>query len=74
LQVFVKFLREIYKASYFYHDGQVGPEVALSEAPEKIAMAADMVLAEQVEAESGDELLAPTQEEDDPIAQEKAAP
>lgn len=72
LQVFVKFAREIYKASYFYHGGQVSPEVALSEAPEKVAKAADAVLAEQVEAESGDELLAPDKDQDDPVAREKA--
>jgi predicted PurR-regulated permease PerM len=69
-QVFWKFLREIYKSSYFYHAGDVTPDVALSDAPEAVAKAADAVLTEQVEAEKGDELLAPKKEEDDRVAQE----
>ncbi len=68
LQVFWKFLREIYKSSFWYHAGAAGPEVALGDAPRVVAKAADTVLAEQVESERGDELLAPKMEEDDQIA------
>ena len=72
LQVFWKFLREIYKSSYFYHAGAATPEVALGDATRVVAKAADTVLAEQVDSESGDELLAPTMEEDDPVARTPA--
>jgi len=68
-KVFLKFLRELYKASHFYHAGDVAPHEAPSPIlEERIAEAADTVLADQVNAESGDELLAPDTEEDDPIA------
>jgi predicted PurR-regulated permease PerM len=72
LQVFWKFLREIYKGSYFYHAGHAPPAVALSDAQEQVAKAADKVLAEQVSEQKGDELLAPKKAEDDPVAREKA--
>jgi predicted PurR-regulated permease PerM len=71
--VFFKFLREIYKSSFFYHAGEAGPEEAPREAPQLIAKAADTVLAEQVQEQKGDELLAPKEEEDDPAAQQKSA-
>lgn len=71
LQVFWKFLREIYKGSYFYHAGAVSASVAMSDAPEQVAKAADTVLAEQVSEQKGDELLAPEKSTDDPIAREQ---
>ena len=47
-KVFFKFLRELYQGSYFYHDGDIHPMDALSEnLEERIAEAADTVLAEQ---------------------------
>jgi predicted PurR-regulated permease PerM len=68
-KVFLKFLRELYKASHFYHAGDVAPHEAPSPIlEERIAEAADTVLADQVNAETGDELLAPDVKEDDPIA------
>jgi len=49
-KVFFKFLRELYQASYFYHAGDIAPEDAPSEnIEERIADAADAVLAEQEE-------------------------
>ncbi len=48
-KVFFKFLRELYEASYFYHAGAVNPVEAPSEnMEERIAEAADTVLAEQI--------------------------
>ncbi len=71
-KVFLKFLRELYKASHFYHAGDVEPHEAPSDAiEERIADAAETVLAEQVSSETGDELFAPEPRDDDPIAQEK---
>jgi predicted PurR-regulated permease PerM len=62
--VFLKFLREIYKSSDFYNTGE--PSEAPPAPPEEvIAQAADTVLAEQVEKQEGDELLAPEPQEDD---------
>jgi predicted PurR-regulated permease PerM len=59
-KVFLMFFRELYKASNFYHNGELSPEEAPSEVlEERIAEAAETVLAEQVSASSGDELLAP---------------
>jgi predicted PurR-regulated permease PerM len=72
-QVFLKFLREIYKSSFVYHAGEAGPEEAPREAPQLLAKAADTVLADQVEEQKGDELLAPNKEEDDPAARQKTA-
>jgi predicted PurR-regulated permease PerM len=47
-KVFFKFLRELYQASEFYHDGDLHPSEAPSEnLEERIADAADTVLAEQ---------------------------
>ncbi|HKG22896.1 MAG TPA: hypothetical protein VKC34_13430, partial [Blastocatellia bacterium] len=66
-KVFLKFLRELYKASHFYHAGDLEPGAEPSEnIEERMADAAEVVLAEQVEAESGDELLAPAKKDDDP--------
>jgi predicted PurR-regulated permease PerM len=68
-KVFLKFFRELYKASHFYHAGDVAPHEAPSPIlEERIAEAADTVLADQVSAETGDELLAPDAAEDDPAA------
>jgi len=47
-KVFLKFLRELYQGSYFYHAGDHDTEDAPSEnIEERIAEAADNVLAEQ---------------------------
>jgi predicted PurR-regulated permease PerM len=68
-KVFLKFLRELYTGSYFYHAGDITP----AEAPslvleERLADAAETVLAGQIGSESGEELLAPDEKDDDPIA------
>lgn len=70
-KVFLKFLRELYTGSYFYHAG----DITAAEAPslvleERLADAAETVLAEQIGSDSGDELLAPDRKDDDPIALE----
>ena len=67
-QVFAKFMREIWKASEFYHAGDVGPEPQPVGAEEVIAKAADTVLADQVEKQEGTEVLAPSRAEDDAVA------
>jgi hypothetical protein len=72
-QVFLKFLREIYRTSEFYRMGEMGPDPEPAPVEEVIAKAADTVLAEQVEKQKGDEVLAPTKAEDDPAAREKIA-
>ena len=55
-KVFLKFLRELYEDSHFYHDGNVHPADAPSEKLEdRIADAADTVLAEQEAREDEDE-------------------
>ncbi len=55
-KVFFKFLRELYQASYFYHAGDVHPVEAPSEnMEERIADAADTVLAEQKQKGEEDE-------------------
>jgi predicted PurR-regulated permease PerM len=49
-KVFFKFLRELYQDSYFYHNGDVHPSEEPSEKiEERIANAAETVLAEQAE-------------------------
>lgn len=54
-KVFFKFLRELYQASYFYHVGDLHPMDAPSEKiEERIADAADTVLAEQVQKDVDD--------------------
>lgn len=70
-KVFLKFIRELYTGSHFYHAG----DISAAEAPsavleERLADAAETVLAEQIGSESGDELLAPDKKDDDPIAME----
>ncbi|MEJ7860405.1 MAG: AI-2E family transporter [Pyrinomonadaceae bacterium] len=61
-KVFYKFLRELYQASHFYHAGDLHPADAPSEnLEERIAEAADTVLAEQVsKGEEGEVKAAPT--------------
>jgi len=71
-KVFLMFLRELYKQSYFYHAGDVTAHETPSEhLKERFADAADTVLTEQVGAETGDELLAPGVDEDDPMARKR---
>ena len=71
-KVFLKFLRELYTGSYFYHAGDITAAEAPSEVlEERLADAAETVLAEQIGSESGDELLAPAKKDDDPIALEE---
>ena len=55
-KVFFKFLRELYQASHFYHAGDLHPREAPSEhLEERIADAADTVLAEQEQKGEEDE-------------------
>ena len=71
-KVFLKFLRELYTGSYFYHAGDITAAEAQSEVLEEcLADAAETVLAQQIGSESGDELLAPDKKDDDPIALEE---
>lgn len=71
--VFLKFMREIYKTSDFYMAAAIGPDPAPAGVEEVIAKAADTVLADQVDKQQGDELLAPEKMEDDAAAREKIA-
>jgi predicted PurR-regulated permease PerM len=72
-KIFLMFFRELYKGSYFYHAGDIRASEAPSEAlEERLAEAADSVLAEQVSAQSGDELLAPDEEEDATLLKRRA--
>jgi hypothetical protein len=65
-KVFFKFLRELYQASYFYHAGDLHPNDAPSEKIEdRIAEAADTVLAEQVQKDVDE---AETKQENDESA------
>jgi predicted PurR-regulated permease PerM len=71
-KVFLKFLRELYKGSYFYHAGEISPAEAPSTIlEERLAEAADTVLAGQASAARGDELLAPEMTEDDRVVRER---
>jgi predicted PurR-regulated permease PerM len=55
-KVFLKFLRELYQASYFYHAGDIHASQAPPEKiEERIAEAAETVLAEQVSKETEEE-------------------
>jgi predicted PurR-regulated permease PerM len=68
-KVFLMFIRELYKGSHFYHKGEISPQEAPSEIlEERIAEAADTVLAEQLNASSGDELLVPDADKDAQVA------
>lgn len=69
LQVVLKVARELYRDSYFYHQGLIAESVpAHAPAEERLAKAAEQVLTDQVNQQEGDELLAPTRAEDDPVA------
>ncbi|HEY8563452.1 MAG TPA: AI-2E family transporter [Pyrinomonadaceae bacterium] len=66
-KVFLKFLRELYQASYFYHAGDIHESQAPPEKiEERLAEAADTVLADQVnqgaEDERESESILPTDE------------
>lgn len=53
-KVFFKFLRELYQDSYFYHAGQVDPlEAPSDDIEDRIADAAETVLAEQESKDDG---------------------
>jgi hypothetical protein len=71
-KVFLMFLKELYMQSYFYHAGDIRthetPSVVMEE---RLSDAADTVLTVQAEAETGDELLAPAANEDDPMARKR---
>ena len=74
-KVFLMFVRELYKQSYFYHAGDItAHETPSALLKERLSDAADTVLIEQVAAEVGDELLAPGVNEDDPIARKGLKP
>jgi predicted PurR-regulated permease PerM len=71
-KVFLMFLRELYMQSYFYHAGDIRAHEAPSDVmEERLSAAADTVLTVQAEAETGDELLAPAANEDDPMARKR---
>lgn len=58
-KVFFKFLRELYQASYFYHGGDIAPDEAPSEKlEERMAEAAETVLAQQEEKDEEKEPVA----------------
>lgn len=68
-KVFLKFLRELYQASYFYHAGDIHESQAPSEKiEERIADAADTVLAEQVTKDIEEEKEVSPQEISETIA------
>jgi predicted PurR-regulated permease PerM len=68
-KVFLMFFRELYKGSYFYHNGEISSVEAPSDIlEERIAEAAENVLAEQVNASNDEELLAPDVKKDDKVA------
>jgi predicted PurR-regulated permease PerM len=69
-KVFLLFFRELYKGSYFYHAGRISPDEAPSEVlEERLAEAAEMVLQDQAQLQTGEELLSPEVDEDDPVVQ-----
>jgi predicted PurR-regulated permease PerM len=71
-KVFLMFSRELYMQSYFYHAGDIRAHEAPSDVmEERLSAAADTVLTVQAEAETGDELLAPAANEDDPMARKR---
>lgn len=58
-KVFFKFLRELYQASYFYHGGEIAPDAVPSERlEERMAEAAETVLAKQEEKDEDEEPVA----------------
>jgi hypothetical protein len=69
--VFLRFLREIYRSSEFYRMGEPGPEPEPAPMEEVLAQAADVVLADQVEKQTGNEVLTPARADDDPIVRKR---
>ena len=73
-KVFFKFLRELYQASYFYHVGDLHPADAPSEKIEdRIAEAAETVLAEQQQKDVDEAAAAPSLADEMPTIVEKPA-
>lgn len=73
-KVFLKFLRELYQVSYFYHAGDIHASQAPSEKiEERLAEAADTVLAEQVTKDIEEEKEVSPQEMSETIATVKAS-
>jgi predicted PurR-regulated permease PerM len=71
-KVFLMFSRELYMQSYFYHAGDsLARETPSDVMEDRLSDAADTVLTVQVEAGTGDELLAPGGNSDDQIARER---
>ncbi len=75
-KVFLKFVRELYQVSYFYHAGDIHPADAPPEnIEERIAVAADTVLAQQEQKGEDDEKeneeAAPTKANEMPTIIEK---
>jgi predicted PurR-regulated permease PerM len=67
-KVFFKFLRELYQASHFYHAGDLHPaDVPSENLEERIADAAETVLAEQENKGKADEKEKPAATIDNPI-------
>ncbi|MDQ3009662.1 MAG: AI-2E family transporter, partial [Acidobacteriota bacterium] len=68
VKVFLMFFRELYKGSHFYHKGDLSPADTPSPIlEERLADAAETVLADQVNASTGDELLTPEPQDDSAI-------
>jgi len=73
-KVFFKFLRELYQASHFYHAGDLHPSNAPSEKiEERIAVAAETVLAEQQQKDVEESETTPSLTEEIPSIIEKPA-
>lgn len=73
-KVFLKFFRELYKGSHFYHNGDISPAEAPSPILEdRLAEAADTVLAEQSGDSTGDEMPAPDRGQHDSVARAGAS-
>ena len=68
VKVFLMFFRELYKGSPFYHNGDLSPaETPSPILEERLAEAAETVLADQINSSTGDELLTPEKQDDDPM-------
>jgi hypothetical protein len=66
----LKFLRELYTGSHIFItlETSLQPKLKVRFLEERLADAAETVLAQQIGSESGDELLAPDKKHDDAIA------
>jgi predicted PurR-regulated permease PerM len=72
-KVFLRFARELYRGSQFYHAGAVSPAEAPSPILEqRLAEAADTALADQARVDRGEERLAPLPENDDRTTPDQA--